>query len=185
MSELKDDGTIEKDPEEVVTDADTTETDVTEDGEETVEQLKARIAKAEEIAKNQKIRAEKAESKLKEGVVAPKPTKSAEKQDLSSKDLYALMEAKVPQDDIDEVAEYARFAKITIAEALKSNVVKTILKDKEEMRMTAEATNTGGARRVNAKVSEDTLLDKAKKGELPDSDADLDRLIAARLKQKK
>ena len=178
-----DDGIIETTEEEVETNEESTETEENgnEGAEESIEELKARLAKAEEIAKNQRIRAEKAESKAKDGAVAPKPTKAAEKQDLSTKDLYALMEAKVPQDDVDEVAEYARFAKLSIGDALKSNVVQTILKDKAEMRATADATNTGGARRVSAKVSGETLLSKAAKGELPDSDEDLQRLVAARM----
>lgn len=148
--------------------------------EESVDEIKARLAKAEELRDNYKIRAEKAENKSKQTKESPKQTQG----DLSSKDLYALMEAKVPQEDIDEVTEYAKFAKISVADALKNNVVKTILKEKAEMRNVAEATNTGTARRTTGKMSEDALLDKASKGEMPESDDEIARLIAARRNRK-
>ena len=106
------------------------ETNYEQETSENTEELKARLEKAEELAKNYKIRAEKAEKANKTKVeVASKPQSNG---DLSSKDLYALMEAKVAQDDIDEVIEYANLKKISVSEALKSNVVKSILSDKAE-----------------------------------------------------
>jgi len=86
---------------------------------------------------------------------------------ISPKDLYALMQANVHEDDIDEVAEYAKFKKVSIAEALKSDVVKTILSNKTEFRETAQKANTGAARRGATKVSDDTLLANLSKGEVP------------------
>lgn len=157
----------------------------TEEGEETVESIKTKLEderkarlKAEELRDNYKTRAEKAEGKNKTTKDTPKPAK--EEVGLSTKDSYALMEAKVPLDDIDEVVEYARFAKIPVAEALKTNVVKTILADKAEARKVADATHTGSGRRTTGKVTDDALLDKASSGELPESDADLTRLVQAR-----
>lgn len=148
--------------------------------EESSSELEARLAKAEELAQNYKIRAEKAE-RLAKAVKTSEPQKQTPTAgELGTKDLYALMEAKVPQDDIDEVTEYARFKGISVAEALKSNVVKTMLSDKAEMRNTAQASNVGTARRGSAKVSDEVLLSKASKGELPDNEEDMMRVIRAR-----
>jgi len=145
---------------------------VTEDAEA----LKAELAKAKEIAENQRIRAEKAERKAKE---QPKEAPKAQ-EGLSARDIYAFVEAKVPQDDIDDVVEYARLKGISPAEALKTSVVKAILTDKAEHRRSAEATNTGTARRGTHRVADDILLKKAESGELPDDPSDLERLVKLR-----
>lgn len=166
-----------------------TASDVTEDSElyseepiveETVELeeeeevvSKSEYEKLKEIAENQRIRAEKAEKKLK----VSEPEKPKETQDLSTKDVLVLVQANVPSDDIDEVVEYARFKNIPVSEALKSPTVKAILADRKENRTVAEASNTGTVRRGSSKISDDALLSKASKGELPDSDEDLRRLI--------
>ena len=142
---------------------------------------KAKADKAEELANNYKIRAEKAE-KLAKAVKSSETPKQAPKTagEITTKDLYALMEAKVAEEDIDEVARYAKFQNISISEALKSNVVKTILSDKIEQRNTASAANVGSVKRGSNKTPDDVLLSKAAKGELPENDADLDRLIKLR-----
>lgn len=129
--------------------------------------------KAKELAENYKIRAEKAEK-------SPK----AEKSDLSSSDLYALMNAKVPEEDISEVSDYAKLKKVSIAEALKASVVKTILAERAEERATATATATGAQRRTTSKVSDETVLENASKGQVPDDDDGIDRLTEARLNAK-
>ena len=54
------------------------------------------------------------------------------------------------------------------------------MQEKNEMRNTALATNTGGSRRSTGKVSDETLLSNAKKGIMPESDEDMARLIKAR-----
>jgi hypothetical protein len=86
---------------------------------------------------------------------------------INPKDLYALMQSSVHEDDIDDVAEYAKFKKISIAEALKTDVVKTILSNKSEFRKTAEVSNTSNARRGAMKVSDNTLIANLSKGEIP------------------
>lgn len=162
--------------------------DDADDGEETVESLKAKNAKLQEAYENQKKRAEKAEGKSEnkdnKKVVENKKTSKAD--DLTPKDLYALMENKVPKEDVDDVVQYARFTKTSIDDALDSDFVKRLLADKAEKRATARATNIGYNRRGSGKVSEQALLQKASQnGELPESDDDLDRLIDARLEQKR
>ena len=157
--------------EEVILDVETEEV-----AEETVEEIKARLAKAEELAHNYKIRAEKAESKSKE---APKVAPN----DLSSKDTIALIRADVADEDIEEVVEYAKLKKISVTDALKTNIMKTILEQKREERTVASATNTGTARRSNTRVSDEVLLDKASKGTLPETEEDMARLFNARHKR--
>lgn len=106
------------------------------------------------------------------------------KDGITQTDLYALIKAEVPEEDIDEVVEYATLKKIPVAEALKSQIVKTILADKAEQRKVAEGTDTGGGKRGNAKISDDQLVQNANKGIMPESDEDIKRLVAIRLKSK-
>jgi len=159
-----------------------------DDGEDTVETLKEKLAKAQKAYEDQKKRAEKAEGKSSENKDNKKVEfkKNAKADDLSPKDLYALMENKVPKEDVDDVVRYARFQKTSVEDALDSDFVKRLLADKAEKRATARATNIGYNRRGTGRVSEQSLLQKASQnGELPDDDADLDRLIDARLELKK
>lgn len=152
------------------------ETDSNETVEESVDEVRERLQKAEELANNYKIRAEKAEKQAK--------TQPKVETGLSSKDTIALINAKVHEDDVDDVIEYARFKKIPIGEALKSTVIKASLKEKEELRNTANATNTGRTRTPNSKVSGESLLDKAQKtGEIPESDEALKAMLDARYKK--
>jgi hypothetical protein len=140
-------------------------------------ELEARLAKAEELANNYKVRAEKAERLFKANREQPKAETKVYEGDLTAKDTIALMEAKVSSEDIDDVVEYAKFKKISVSEAIKSNVVKTMLAEKSELRQTAQASNVGGSKRSSGKIPDDVLLAKAQKGEFPDNDADLQRLI--------
>jgi len=159
-------------------DLNSTEGGEAEEVEESVEEVKARLAKAEELANNYKIRAEKAEKAAKK----PKETETvAENKDLSFKDGLAIMKANVPEEDIDEVVNYAKFKGISVTQALKDDVMKATLSLKSEQRNVAEATNTSSARRGSAKVSKQALIDNAKKGILPESDEDISRLLEAQM----
>lgn len=155
-----------------------TQDTVEETPEETVEEIKARLAKAEELANNYKIRAEKAEKKAKDG--EPQTTNT-----LSAVDLLAVSKAGIEPEDLDDIVEYAKFKNIPLHEALKSTVIKATLAEKNELRKSADATNTSSARRGNATVSDDRLLADAAKGDLPDSEDDLKRLIALRHKARR
>jgi len=160
------------------------EVESTETTEETLEEVKERLAKAEELAKNYKVRAEKAEKGNKVVATAtPAPVQSGK--DLSQSDLLAILRNNVNEDDVDEVKDYAKLKNVSVAEALKSNFVKSFLKEKEENRRVANASNTGAVRRSTAKVADETLVSKALKGEMPESDEDIDRLVSARFEGKK
>lgn len=152
--------------------------DTDDEGEEDVDALKARLAKAEELANNYKVRAEKAESKTKKAPAAPVAN------GLSTADTIALVRANVNDEDIDEILEYARFKKISVSEALKSDVVQATLSTKEEKRKSAQAVYTGTARRASTVKSDDRLLDDARAGKLPESEAEIARLAELRLKNR-
>ena len=127
------------------------------------EEIRTKADKEAELARNYKIRAEKAERGEKgDG----KATGSGD--DLSPKDLYALMQANVPQEDVDEVIKAAKVLGKPITEALKDSVVQTILKTNEEYRKTANATNTKVARPGTKAVTPAELQDKASKGDFPE-----------------
>lgn len=141
---------------------------------------KQELEKLQELAKNYKIRAEKAEATLKE------IHKEISPQDLSVKDLTALVKNNVSEDDYDDIFDYARLKKISVAEALKSPVVRAILSEKEEMRRTATATATGNKIQGVSAPSTEELLQKAQStGEIPESDEDIEKLITARLTKNK
>lgn len=157
--------------------------DTDESSEESIEEIKARLAKAEELAQNYKIRAEKAErkpEKVETTKVAPK--KSSE---LSPVDIIAISKANIEAEDIDDVLRYAKFEGISIVEALKSDITQAILSKKHELRQSAQATNTGTSRRGSSTISDAKLLSDFSKGILPDSDTDLDRLTSLQVNRKR
>lgn len=130
-----------------------------------------------------RLRRQIAQQEKKMGIV--KETKKEETQTTSTRDLIALMEAKVQADDIEVVEEFAKFRKISIAEALKTNVVKTLIADSQEKRKVAQATNTGTAKKSPSAISDEALLEKARGGDIPESEADMKRIIEAKLGIKK
>lgn len=154
--------------------------------EESEDEVEARLAKAEEIAKNQRIRAEKAEKELKalkgnavkkeEEVVAPK-------NDLTPKDYLALTENKITSEDFDEVVRIASVLGKSISETLKDKTAQAILKGRQEERATAEATSTATSRRKSGQNQSERLLSNLQKGELPETEEDARALAEAQFKQ--
>lgn len=169
--------------EEVV--LDTTDENTNEGNSQDLEaQLKAEREarlKAEELARNQKIRAEKAEKLAKQ---TPKEEVKPESKPLgmTTRDVIALTKANIHEDDIPEVEEYAKFKNISVADAIKSSVVKTLISEKEEMRKVANATNTRNSRQGQVKPSGSVLLARAQKG---DTVEDYEALALARIEAKK
>ena len=142
-------------------------------------QLFARAKKAEgfTLKDNQWVKEPKPEPKP-EPVVQTAP----EEQGITPRDTIAIMKANVHEDDIGEVMEYAKFKGISIAEAIKAPILKATLAEKTEQRQTAQATTTGRTRSGAVQKSGDSLVEKASStGELPESDADMSALAAARL----
>lgn len=152
-----------------------------EDVEETIEDIRARLeeekaarAKSDEIAENQRIRAEKAEKKAKE---------SKNNDSLSSSDMLAILAAKVEEEDTDRVIKFAKDEGVSVREALKNPELKAILDVRAEQRNTAAASNTTNVRRGPSKTPDDVLVSNASKGKLPESDDDIARLVAAKSKR--
>jgi hypothetical protein len=126
--------------------------------------ISEKAKKAEEIATNQKIRAEKAEAKAK-GETTPKNNgeETPKNENMSYKDIRAL--ADVPEEDVDEVMDWAKFKGISIPEAKATPHIKNLLKTKAEERKTAEVASTAPTRHGGSKVSSDALLKRAEAGD--------------------
>lgn len=145
-------------------------------------------ANASDDDKDKKIRTLLAQKKHWKTKASTKPEekksekKSTEKKgsDLSTDDLYSLMQSQVNRDDIPEVKTFASVKGITIAEALEDDLLKSILADKVERRNVANATNTGKTSTKSFAKTDSELLADSKKGILPDSDEDLSRLVQLR-----
>ena len=155
--------------------------------DETPEELRERLAKAEEVAKNQKVRAEKAEKENK--TLKTKPQDSGEEapknNNISRADERALLRADIHEDDEEEVIEFCEKHKLSVKDGLAHNKLKAILKVNSDERKVADATNTGKPRRGKSEVSGELLAENFEKtGEIPESDADLDKLLEARLARK-
>lgn len=105
------------------------------------------------------------------------------KDGLKPEDVITIMRNNVHEDDIAEIADYAKHKNISIGEALKLNIVKTILADNAEKRKTAEGSNTDAGRRGNSKLSDEVLLSNASKGIMPTTTEDIQRLTKLKLKE--
>ena len=146
----------------------------TPDEQEDVNELKKKLATLEAQKDHWRKKAQTKEEKAEE------MEEKSSNQDLTSRDFLSLAKADVHEDDIDDVVEYAQFKGISVSEALRNDVVKTILSNKAEYRKTAEAANTSNARKSSSKVSDDALLTNLKKGNVPDSKDEAERLFWAR-----
>ena len=155
-------------PDESVDDVDDTQDD-SEDNE-----LQEKLSKAEELAKNYKIRAEKAEAAAKQA--KDKPTekqddapKKVTVRDLPLGDINAL--AGMHEDDAQKLINWAEFNKVSIIEAKKSKEWQAIQKINEEERTSAEATNTAATQRKSSvRANDDQLLKKVEAGTLTESE---------------
>lgn len=148
-------------------------------------------SEAVEYTENEKklyARAKKAEEELKKLKTAPETAKTEvkEKKELSTFDMLALQKANIEtEEDLDVVMNWANFNRISVSDALKSDVIQATLSKKAEERKSAKVVNTGAGRRAGGgEISEETLLSQARKGNLPDSEEDLARLALARFKNR-
>ena len=149
----------------------------TEDKDKAIKTLTAQKAHWKKKA------SEKPEEKKEE--VKEEKKEVVDEKDLSSSDMFSLIEAKVPQEDIEEVKDYAKLKGISITEALKASIVKTILEDKAEARNVADATNTGGGGQAPKRDSDEELLSNSSKGVMPETDEGMARLVKLRQESKK
>jgi uncharacterized protein (DUF1800 family) len=133
-------------------------------------------------------RAKKAEAAIIKAKSKPKAEKTvAPKSDtkLSIFDQKALFKANIEtQEDLDEILDYASRKNISVAEALKSTVIKATLAENAEIRNSALAVNTGTGRRSGGTVSNERLLADARSGKMPDSAEDIAKLARIRFGKK-
>ncbi len=139
-----------------------------------------KAAKAEELAKNYKIRAEKAEAEAKKPKGADSPKTSDRKFSLDEIDEITAL-SSIPKEDRQEVMEYAERKGIKPSEALNTPIIKVYLKEQEELRKSAVVTNVGGGRRGIAAPTFDQVIAKFEKGE----EVDPVELANARIEQKR
>jgi hypothetical protein len=142
--------------------------------------------------KNQKLyeRAKKAESELKALKAKVKPPEAPTPSGVTSLNPVQLARdskaiADLVEEDVDYVATYADKFGLTLSDARKNKDVQAVLQVRAEERRTAEATNTGSARRGTSKVSDETLMEKAMSGDVPTDTDSLMRLAKSRLQKMK
>lgn len=139
---------------------------------------KAQAEKNRKAYEDQKKRAEIAEKKANS---TTKHTNSDTPITLTVKDGFALAKANVADEDVDDILEYANFKKISIAEALKSNVVKNMLAEKEEFRKSQNVSTTPNVKRASPKITDDVILENARQGKLDESEDAIKALFRARM----
>lgn len=155
--------------------------DADETGNDEQEQLNPEVDQEKEELKKKLATLEAQKDHWRKKANEKKDDKTHNNYELSPKDLLAAMRAGIEDDsDIDEVLEYATFKKIPFHEALKNDVVKTILSNRAEFRKTAEIANTENQRKTVQKVSNGVLLDNLKKGDIPTSKSEAEALFWAR-----
>lgn len=166
----------------------TTETPELEEVEETEEVTET---ETEEEAIDWEARAKKAEAaiiKAKEKhKAAPKEAQVVEREvsKLSIFDQKAIFNADIDtQEDLDEIMDYASRKNISVADALKSTVIKATLAENAEIRKSAMAVNTVTGRRTSGTVTDAQLMADASKGRMPDSAEDIARLARMRFIKK-
>jgi hypothetical protein len=142
---------------------------------------KAEYEKKEKAYNDQKKRAEIAEAKAKGSKPQTNQTQTNNNSALTVKDGFALAKADVNDEDVEDVLEYATFKKISVAEALKSNVVKTMLAEKNEFRQSQNASTGTTVKRATPKVTDETILQNARNGKMGDSEEEIKALFRARM----
>jgi hypothetical protein len=135
----------------------------------------AEFAAAREYGENQKKRAEKAEGKVKpkDGEYQPPKVEKISNEDddqikLSFKDSYALQNAKVHIDDVDDVVKAAKLLGTDVPGALSDPVLQGILQRKNEERASADAAATTPSRPGSHKVTGAELLKNLSEGKVPE-----------------
>lgn len=151
--------------------------ETTETPELTPEEIKDLKVKAEASSQNFE-RAKKAEQDLKEAREKLKSVSPSEKQDLSMKDVLFLAKTDIHQDDVDSMLKWAKADGIDLKETYAN--YKEVLDVRAEKRKSAETANVSNVRRTPQKMTDEVLLEKASKNDLPEDDEGIERLIKAK-----
>jgi len=132
--------------------------------------------------RTKKAEAEAKELKAKLAEISKKGDNPPKNEQMSLKDIRALQD--VPDEDIDEVIDFAKYKGVSIAEAKNNPVIKTLLKTKMEERAPNQAANTKKSVRGASGVSEDDLIAKVKNSE-DMTDEEMKQAAKAIIAQKK
>ena len=138
--------------------------------DETVDETTEEKVEYTENEKQLYARLKKAENELKTLKVSKKPeTKKKESQDadITTRDMYVLIKADVPEEDFDEVVRISKVLGKSIPETLKDPVCIGVLQRNTEYRATAKAMNAGKAKAGQKEVSSSEILSNASKGVVP------------------
>lgn len=160
-----------------------------EEVEETVDELTAETETEEEEKIDWEARAKKAEAAIIKAKSKPKAKveeapKAETKTGMSIFDQKAIFNANIDtQEDLDEVLDYADRKNISVAEALKSTVIKATLAENAEIRNSAKAVNTGTSRRSSGTLTDAQIMANAQKGKMPSSEEDIAKLARMRIGQ--
>lgn len=146
---------------------DTSDESQEEESQEDVSSLKKQIETLKKQKEHWRSKASAGGNKAEAPQEKPKATNTSS-DELSQKDFLALARADVHEEDIDYVLKYAKLEGVGVKDALASDDLKLILKSKAEHRQTQAAANTKTARPSAKKISDRDILDKAKRGELPE-----------------
>ena len=151
-----------------------------------LEDKATKAEKAEEVANNQKKRAEKAEDELKK-LKPDNQSRNKKGEELSVKDGIYLAGLNLHPEDLDRVIKFATDEGISVQEAMKNDDLKAILDRRSEHRKSQEASNAGGSgRTTKSKLSDEELLANANKGIFPERGTkDAERLFQLRRKNER
>lgn len=159
----------EETQDEVIEELDEVQEEIEQD-EESIEDVKKKLATAEAQKEHWRKKASEKTEVTKEVVKDDK---------YSLSDIRALQ--NVPEEDIEEVEKASKILGKSLSETLKDATVRSILATRLEERKTANAQNTKTQRSTQKEISDDDILNKVSKGEIPDAGStEADRLFWAR-----
>jgi hypothetical protein len=154
-----------KDLEATTEESETKEAEEEQEEEKPVESPEAKRARLKrQLEQHNKKYGFKEEDKPK-----PTPEVKSKKDDLTMQEAMTLMKSNVHEEDIESVKRFAKLENISIADALKHDELKAVLRVREEKRKTSEATSTGKTPRGTSQVSDEVILERANKGQVPDA----------------
>jgi len=181
-------------------DAETLKTEIISDmgieyegNEDMVDKLVARELKNEEFKaslhadKNKHLESKKAyEERMRKAGIDPETgekidsKESTKSPSMDIKDIRALQD--VHDDDIEEVVEFSKFKKISIADAKRNPAIQSLLKTRAEERASALAASTATSKRGSKANSSENILNKVKNQE-DMSDEEMQMAVQATINQ--
>ncbi len=160
-------------------DTETTENEVVEETteQEDAEALRKKIQTLEAQKEHWRKKAEKVE--------APKVQVKSET-GLTAEDVLDLTGSGMThKEDIELARTWAKNSGKSLREILDDKIFKTALEVQREERKSADTTQTKGGVRAVSKLTGEDLLKKAKKGDYPESEEDIDRMLDAKFEARK